>query len=247
MGNAQHGTGSGLQYMHARYYGPFGGRFLSVDPGRDFDPSHPQSWNVYAYVRNNPVNAVDADGRVVVAAVPACYGGAALVSAASAWLLAPNPGNPTKTNVQVMGESLASLAQVFAKTWRGPGHLDPGVARQERDRILRAEEKARRRFGPKQPKGSDPLPPAAPGPHTEIGQRPHLQNAPSEVGIWTALATAEVMRQVLVNSIVHQCKTWVSPAAGEKKLGQKPSEDAAKAVVKVTAETNPHTQDENKN
>ncbi|MFN3413527.1 MAG: RHS repeat-associated core domain-containing protein [Thermoanaerobaculum sp.] len=54
---------SGLDMMHARYYAPFGGRFLSVDPGRDFDPSHPQSWNLYAYVRNNPVNAVDSTGR----------------------------------------------------------------------------------------------------------------------------------------------------------------------------------------
>ncbi|MFZ5898745.1 MAG: RHS repeat domain-containing protein, partial [Bacillota bacterium] len=52
-----------LDYMHARYYAPFGGRFLSVDPGRDFDPSHPQSWNLYAYVRNNPVNATDPTGR----------------------------------------------------------------------------------------------------------------------------------------------------------------------------------------
>ncbi|BCW94312.1 MAG: hypothetical protein KatS3mg007_2206 [Thermoanaerobaculum sp.] len=52
-----------LDYMHARYYAPFGGRFLSVDPGRDFDASHPQSWNLYAYVRNNPINAFDSTGK----------------------------------------------------------------------------------------------------------------------------------------------------------------------------------------
>ncbi|KDA54198.1 hypothetical protein EG19_01125 [Thermoanaerobaculum aquaticum] len=64
-----------LDYMHARYYAPFGGRFLSVDPGRDFDPAHPQSWNLYAYVRNNPVSAVDPDGRMAWWA-PAAIGGA---------------------------------------------------------------------------------------------------------------------------------------------------------------------------
>jgi RHS repeat-associated protein len=55
-----------LDYMHARYYDPNLGRFLSVDPGRDWDPGTPQSWNSYAYTRNNPVNAVDPDGRITI-------------------------------------------------------------------------------------------------------------------------------------------------------------------------------------
>jgi len=38
------------------------GRFLSVDPGFDVQPENPQSWNLYAYVRNNPVNATDPMG-----------------------------------------------------------------------------------------------------------------------------------------------------------------------------------------
>jgi RHS repeat-associated protein len=54
-----------LDYMHARYYTPTVGRFLSVDPGRDSTPDQPQSWNLYAYVRNNPVNNVDPTGRVM--------------------------------------------------------------------------------------------------------------------------------------------------------------------------------------
>ncbi len=48
--------------MFARYYGSNLGRFLSVDPGFDAQPHTPQSWNLYAYVRNNPVNAVDPTG-----------------------------------------------------------------------------------------------------------------------------------------------------------------------------------------
>jgi RHS repeat-associated protein len=54
---------TGYDSMHARYYAPMAGRFFSVDPGRDYDFSHPQSFNLYAYVRNNPVNAVDPTGR----------------------------------------------------------------------------------------------------------------------------------------------------------------------------------------
>lgn len=52
-----------LDYMHARYYNPLLGRFLSVDPGRDVDSSNPQSWNLYAYVRNSPIGSTDPTGR----------------------------------------------------------------------------------------------------------------------------------------------------------------------------------------
>lgn len=41
------------------------GRFLSVDPGRDWHPKQPQSWNMYAYVRNNPINRADPTGKYV--------------------------------------------------------------------------------------------------------------------------------------------------------------------------------------
>ncbi len=55
-----------LDVMHARTYWPSLGRFTSVDPGRDYDFSHPQSFNLYAYVRNNPVTLTDPDGRKVL-------------------------------------------------------------------------------------------------------------------------------------------------------------------------------------
>ena len=57
-----------FDYMHARYYFPYTARFLSVDPGRDYDLSRPQSFNLYTYVRNNPVNLTDPDGRSIVEA-----------------------------------------------------------------------------------------------------------------------------------------------------------------------------------
>jgi len=49
--------------MHARTYFPYAARFLSPDPGRDYDLSHPQSFNLYAYVAGNPLNEVDPDGQ----------------------------------------------------------------------------------------------------------------------------------------------------------------------------------------
>ncbi len=60
------GTTALPDYMHARYYDPNLGRFLSVDPVLDVKRAmrEPQSWNRYSYVVNNPINRIDPDGRV---------------------------------------------------------------------------------------------------------------------------------------------------------------------------------------
>jgi len=56
---------TGLDYMLARYYGSNQARFLSVDPlASSADPAVPQSWNRYAYVRNNPVGRTDPTGML---------------------------------------------------------------------------------------------------------------------------------------------------------------------------------------
>ncbi len=51
-----------LTYMLARYYSQGYGRFLSPDPGYDYDQLDPMSWNLYAYVRGNPIAFVDPFG-----------------------------------------------------------------------------------------------------------------------------------------------------------------------------------------
>jgi RHS repeat-associated protein len=56
-------SGLSLDYMHARFYNQQGGKFLSVDPGQDFDPKKPQSWNLYSYVQNNPLGHTDPTGK----------------------------------------------------------------------------------------------------------------------------------------------------------------------------------------
>jgi RHS repeat-associated protein len=60
-----------LDYMHARYYDPELGRFLSVDPSNEsVNLSRPQTWNRYSYAENNPVLKIDPDGAQTVAAFP---------------------------------------------------------------------------------------------------------------------------------------------------------------------------------
>ena len=57
---------TGLDYFLARYYSSTQGRFTSVDPeNAGANPSHPQSWNAYAYVWNRPTVAVDPDGETI--------------------------------------------------------------------------------------------------------------------------------------------------------------------------------------
>lgn len=50
-----------LDYMHARYYSPTVGRFLSVDSAAA-NVYTPQTWNRYAYAGNNPLRFVDRNG-----------------------------------------------------------------------------------------------------------------------------------------------------------------------------------------
>jgi RHS repeat-associated protein len=54
---------SGLDNFTARYDSSQYGRFLSPDPkSAGADPKNPQSWNMYSYVLNDPLNATDPNG-----------------------------------------------------------------------------------------------------------------------------------------------------------------------------------------
>ncbi len=55
---------SGMNYLGARYYQSQTGRFTRPDiPGIDQNLFDPQSWNLYSYVRNNPLRYVDPTGQ----------------------------------------------------------------------------------------------------------------------------------------------------------------------------------------
>jgi len=54
---------SGLDYFGARYMASSMGRFMSPDEPVDQHPADPQSWNMYSYVRNNPLILTDPTGN----------------------------------------------------------------------------------------------------------------------------------------------------------------------------------------
>jgi RHS repeat-associated protein len=55
---------TGLDYLEARYYSSTQGRFTSPDePFADQEEDEPQSWNLYSYVRNNPIRFIDPTGE----------------------------------------------------------------------------------------------------------------------------------------------------------------------------------------
>jgi RHS repeat-associated protein len=63
-------TESGNDYFEARYYTAAAGRFMSPDWSAKVEPvpyatmGDPQSLNLYAYVRNNPITGFDPDGHM---------------------------------------------------------------------------------------------------------------------------------------------------------------------------------------
>ena len=67
-------TADDLDYMHARYYRPIWGRFLSPDPILEVPRAtrDPQLWNRYAYGSANPMKYLDPTGAFLE--IPVCSG-----------------------------------------------------------------------------------------------------------------------------------------------------------------------------
>ncbi|QQR72312.1 MAG: hypothetical protein IPJ17_12350 [Holophagales bacterium] len=60
------GVAEDIDYMHARFYSPLLGRFLSTDPVLGMQQS-PQSWNRYSYVEGRPLTRTDPTGKLATA------------------------------------------------------------------------------------------------------------------------------------------------------------------------------------
>lgn len=89
-----------FDYVGARYYASSNGRFTTVDPGHvNGDIYDSQSWNAYAYARNNPLRFTDPDGREYEICA---YGGSGYGSSCGSVsdqyfsILARNPGAGTR-------------------------------------------------------------------------------------------------------------------------------------------------------
>ena len=65
-GSKERDLETGLDYFGARYFASVQGRFTSPDDYlNDTYTAAPASWNLYAYVRNNPLTYIDPDGEEV--------------------------------------------------------------------------------------------------------------------------------------------------------------------------------------
>jgi RHS repeat-associated protein len=65
---------TGLDNFGARYYASTMGRFMVPDrPFNDQAPNDPQSWNLYSYVRNNPLKNTDPTGDACVQGANGSY------------------------------------------------------------------------------------------------------------------------------------------------------------------------------
>jgi RHS repeat-associated protein len=123
-----------LDYMHARYYSPQWGRFLSVDPG-GYDASNPQSWNRYAYVVNSPIRMTDPTGRVAAESTlpPVPSGGQLFFTYAPGndLVVVDGPGTQIMpgTEVQATRDAIATIARDEAGNngWSLQGTNGPGA------------------------------------------------------------------------------------------------------------------------
>jgi RHS repeat-associated protein len=99
-----------LDYMHARYYMPYSGRFLSVDPVMDVKRHlrKPQGWNRYAYVENNPINLTDPTGKC-----PECVAASSCINCQDEIAEAVRVRS-TQIEIQQMADLGDSLASEFA-------------------------------------------------------------------------------------------------------------------------------------
>ena len=73
---------TGLLYLNARFYDPQTGRFISQDTYRGV-PDNADTWHLYAYCANNPVNYVDPSGHLAISAGAIAAASAAMIAAAA--------------------------------------------------------------------------------------------------------------------------------------------------------------------
>ena len=117
---------SGLDDFGARYFSSAAGRFMSPDPPLlDQNPGNPQSWNLYSYVRNNPMNSTDPTGNTTCSdgsdrgsnGQPKCDGGGSSESVpanTSPAPLAQETPPSQMTTLQFLGQELLGVYDTTA-------------------------------------------------------------------------------------------------------------------------------------
>lgn len=99
---------SGLDYFGARYYGSNMGRWMSPDWSAQPEPvpysklGYPQSFNLYAYILNNPLRGTDPDGHTLLGLGPSGCAGNESTGASSSGC-GPQESNSYKQAAQQNG------------------------------------------------------------------------------------------------------------------------------------------------
>jgi len=105
---------SGLDFFGARYFSGAQGRFTSPDePLMDQHAADPQSWNLYAYARNNPLTNRDPNGRW-------CIFGLLGTTCHDKDILQPPPPTPPPVPQGAPGTPTYPLTQAQDQTRRDP-------------------------------------------------------------------------------------------------------------------------------
>ena len=89
--------GNGLDFMRARYYTPFDGRFMNPDP-IGLGGGTP---NLYSYAANSPTNAIDPQGTILLNVAAGIAGG--LISLGASYAISKLPGGTPLTTGEKIG------------------------------------------------------------------------------------------------------------------------------------------------
>lgn len=98
---------TGLYYYRARYYSPETGRFLSEDP-LEFTAGDP---NLYAYVRNDPVDNIDPTGTCIATSLVSLALSFELIDQTRAATEAFTAGEITADDLQIVGDNVIQAAE----------------------------------------------------------------------------------------------------------------------------------------
>jgi len=112
-----------LDYMHARFYNPQVGRFLSVDPADSHKLQQPQTWHRYSYVGNNPLKYIDPNGAERAAVMQDVAVKQLLAGSTSRQEYVENLTNPGPAGWIAAGVAIGAAAGLVAEALAGPALL----------------------------------------------------------------------------------------------------------------------------